>query len=354
MKKYVLLALVLGLSFLLFSCSKKISSQKSGHITILYSGNVGGEIDTCGCRIPRGGMAKRATFIKQQKEKYPNALILDSGALLFDKIKLTKNFQANSLRKAALTLDIVKKIGIDAANVSARDLANTADSLVALKERGLPWLSANIAWKSSGKLIFAPDMIKTVDNFQVGIFGFMDQTTSGIPFFDESSPIKVLDPKEAVRKEIEKLRKNSDVVIALAYMNMDRVQQLLKEIPEGPDLVIVSHTGEHLGETEHAFYIPLKTGKTLLARCPDAGGVMGVLELNVQNGLTDFMDAYKVRDLRPEEVKKTEKNTTIVSTWVNNFYDLDYQIPRDKAIQARVDSVMKLNEDFIKKITPDK
>jgi 2',3'-cyclic-nucleotide 2'-phosphodiesterase (5'-nucleotidase family) len=349
MKRYVAIAFIFGLSFLLFACSKNVSSKKNGTITIVYSGNIGAEIDVCGCRIPKGGLAKRATFIGQIRQKDPNALILDSGALLYERNKISTPMKENLLRRAALTLDVVKEIGIDAANIGSMDMADSPDSLLALKERGLPWLSSNIVWKNSGALLFPPDTVKTVGNLQVGIFGFMNPNTLGVPFFDANSPVEILDPKSAVQKEISKLRKKSDVVIGLAYMDLDDIKKLLQEIPEGPDVLIVSHTLAHSQETEPGFYIPLKIGKTLIVRCPDGGRVLGVLNLKMQNGITDFVDVNLTKDLRPEAVKKSNPNQKIVSTWTNSFTDLDYQIPRDKAIQARVDSVVKLNEEFQKK-----
>ncbi len=286
-------------------------------------------------------------MITQIREKDSHALIFDSGALLYDCNKLTPPLEDNARRRAALTLDVVKKTGIDAANVSSMDLANSPDSLLALKERGLPWLSANIVWKNSGKLLFPPDTVKTAGSFRVGIFGFMDQNSSGVAFFDESSPLKVLDPTETARKEVEKLRSKSDVVIALAYMDLDRVQKLIQNVP-GIDLVIVSHTREHSQSSEHYIFEPVKTGKTLIVRCPDGGRVMGILELNVVKGVTDFVDTKSLKDLRPEAVKRKDKNPKTVSTWVNTFCDLDYTIPRNEAIQARVDSALKMNEEFIK------
>lgn len=347
MKRYAVYASAVILSLFFLSCSKNTSSLKNGKLTIIYSGNNGAKIDVCGCRIPKGGLAKRATLISQTREKFQNALILDSGALLYDSNKLTPPLEDNARRRAALTLDVVKKTGIDAANIGSMDLTNTADSLLAMKERGLPWLSANIVWKNSGNLLFPPDTVKTAGSFRVGIFGFMDQNSSGVAFFDETSPLKVLDPAETVRNEVEKLRKRSDVVIALAYMDLERVQKLVQDI-QGIDLVIVSHTREHSQNSEHPFFEPLKTGKTLIARCPDGGRVMGVLELNMVKGATDFVDAITVRDLRPEAVKSKDKNPKTVSTWTNTFYDLDYRIPINEAIQARIDSVIKLNDDSLK------
>jgi 5'-nucleotidase len=348
MKQYGIFALAFGLCFLFFSCSQKTSSSlKNGKLTIIYSGNNGAKIDVCGCRIPKGGLAKRATLISQTREKDRNALILDSGALIYDTNKLTPPLEDNARRRASLTINVVKKTGIDAANIGSMDLANTADSLLSLKERGLPWLSANLAWKNSGNLLFPPDTLRTVGSFKVGIFGFMDQNSSGVAFFDETSPLKVLDPSETVRKEVEKLRTQSDIVIALAYMDLDRVQKLVQNVP-GIDLVIVSHSHEHSQNSEHPFFEPLKTGKTLIARCPDGGRVMGVLELDVVNGVTDFVDANAVKDLRPEAVKKADKKPRTVSIWVNNFYDLDYRIPSNKEVQDQIDNVVKLNDDFLR------
>jgi hypothetical protein len=76
---------------------------------------------------------------------------------------------------------------------------------------------------------------------------------------------------------------------------------------------------------------------------------MGNLELEIKDGITDFTDVELTKDLRPEEVQKKDPNKKVVSTWVNTFMDLDYQIPRDKAVQARVDSVLKLHENKAEK-----
>lgn len=346
MKRLVFLVFAVLIALMAAGCSKGGSSGKSGKLTIIYTGNVGGLIETCGCRIPKGGIARRATVLADMKAESPEAIVVDSGSLLHDSKRLNPPLEDVYRNRMRLMVEEIKRMGIDGANVSHMDLANSADTLLAYGSKGLPWLSANITFKNSGKLVFQADTLRTVGNLTVGIFGFTDDNTLGVSFFDETSPLKVLNPTEAVRGEVQKLRKKCDVLIGLAYMDMDRVQKLVTDVP-GIDVMIVSHTRSHNPGSEHPSFQPLKQGKTLLARCPDGGRVVGKLELTVANGSTDFLDAETQKDLRPEEVKRSEKRDPTVSTYRNYFTDLDPQVKLVPEIQAKVDVVMKFWDDVL-------
>ncbi len=340
MKRLFFLFFIVLIACMAAGCSKSGSAGKSGKLTVIYTGNIGGILESCGCRIPKGGIAKRATVLAEMKQEAPDAIVLDSGALLHDSSRLNPPLEDVYRRRMRLLVDEFKRMGIDGANISHMDLSNTADSLVAYGSNGLPWLSANVAWKNSGKLIFQADTLRTVGDLTVGIFGFMDDNTMGVAFFDESSPIKVLNPTETVRAEVQKLRKKCDVLICLAYMDMDRVQKLVTDIP-GIDVAVVSHTRSHNPSSEHPNFQPVKQGKTLLVRCPDGGRVVGRLELSLVNGSPDFTDAEANKDLRPEEVQRADKRAPTVSTYRNFFTDLDPDVKRVPEIQAKVDAVMK-------------
>ena len=335
-------------------CSKGTApAGKSGELTIIYTGNFGARIDQCGCRPPKGGLAKRATVLATMRTEAPNALVVDSGALLYENIKLNPPFEPLHRVKARLVVEEVKNMGIDAVNVSSMDLANSADSLLAYGDAGLPWLSANIVWRKSGTLVFPPHTVKTAGDIRVGIFGFMDEDSFGVHFFDESSPLKVNNPTEAARSEVQKLRKTSDLILALAYMDLDRVEKLVADVP-GIDVVIVSHTRSHNPSSEHTNFQPLKYCKTLIARCPDGGRVIGKLDLVIANGSTDFFDAETMKDLRPAEVREKDTTTKMVSTYANSFTDLDPSIPRNEEIQAKVDRVIKMRDDIMRTINVKK
>jgi 2',3'-cyclic-nucleotide 2'-phosphodiesterase (5'-nucleotidase family) len=346
MKPYIALGITAAALVLFIGCSKGTApAGKSGTVTIIYTGNIGAIIDPCGCRIPLGGMARRATAFAAMKTENPDAIIVDSGALLYDNIRLNPALDALQRMRARFVVEEVKNMGIDAVNISSMDLANSADSLLAYGTGGLPWLSANLVWKKTGAAVFPSDTVKTVGGVRVGIFGFMDTGTNGIPFFDETSPLKVADPTAAARAEVEKLKKRCDIVVALAYMNMPGVEKLVAEVP-GIDVAIVSHTSSHNPGSDHVNFRPFKSGKTLIARCPDGGRVIGRLTLNILNGSTEFVDAESVKDIRPDEVKKKNPLKNTPSTYVNTFTDLNSKIRRDQRIQEQVDRIMKMWGDF--------
>ncbi len=347
--KHTALFILAAIMTIGMSCSKQTQSGKSGTVTFIYTGNVGQRIEPCGCRIPKGGLSRRANAIKSMKAEFPEAITLDSGALLYESVRLNPPFEPVLRAKARLTVNEVKASGIDAVNVSAMDLADTADSLLAYGTEGLPWISANIAWKKDGKLIFPADVVKTAGGLTVGIFGFMDANTLGVPFFDEASPLTVLDPKEAVRSEVEKLRKTCDLVVGLAYMDLPQVEKIVAEVP-GIDMVVVSHTRSHNPGSEHESFLPLKSGKTIIARCPDGGRVVGCITLDMVNGSTDFVDAELNKDLRPAEVQAQDKTGKKKSTFRNTFTDLDASIPYDEAINARIKVVMDMWADIEKTV----
>lgn len=339
MKMRYVAAVFLGILYCIAACSSPKPTGKSGKLTIIYSGNVGARYDPCGCRIPLGGFARRSTAVKGIMSNDPYVLRLDSGALLYEKHQLYPPYEVTMRMTARLVAEVIDKMGIDAVNVSSMDLANSADSLLVFdKEFSWPWLSANIVWKNTGELVFTPDIIKTIGNFRVGIFGIIDQASRGIPLIDDRADIKALDPFETAKKEVEKLQKEADIVIALAYMEKERVEELVGNV-SGINMVIQSHTREHNPSSDHIHFLPYKVGETIIARCPDGGRVLGVMKLEIWNGSLSFRNEVLHKDLRPDSVKKEEKPENRESNFTNDFINLDPSIQRDRPIQDYLNEV---------------
>ncbi|MCE5250818.1 hypothetical protein LLG96_11420, partial [bacterium] len=223
MKRLFLWSVMCGLMIYVLSCSSSKNTGKSGIVTIIYSGNIGARYDPCGCRIPLGGLARRSTAISDIKSMSENVLVLDTGALVFEKHNLYPPYENTTRMTAHLVTEMMNRIGIDAVNVSKIDLASGPDTLLAIsKESSWPWLSANIVWKDSGNLLFTPDIIKTAGNFNVGIFGLMDQTSMGIPLLNERDPITVLDPAETARPRL-----------SARVLASDGAVEVLLQVPDG-------------------------------------------------------------------------------------------------------------------------
>jgi len=339
MKKTVMRIIFLLLLVFSVSCSRDSGDQNltTSKLTIIYTNNIAGYTQMCGCRPPMGGLSRRAAILNDLRKDTENMLVLDGGALIYPKKLIYPPYDFSLKIIAQLINDVVSEMGVDAINVTRVDLANGPDSLLAM-DRSKPgdWLSANVVWKDSGKLVFKPDRIYSAGDVRVGVFGFMDQKSANDYLFKESDPIKALDPMETARKEVAKLKKESDIIVALAYMDIDRVKRLVNEIP-GIDAVIASHTNERRANSIHI--PPEWVNNTIIVRTPDGGRVMGRLDFEIINGSTEFHERPKSDNLRPATVKFEMG----VSNIKNSFIDLVGEIEPYKPINDKIAKVEKWN-----------
>ncbi|GAI42442.1 unnamed protein product, partial [marine sediment metagenome] len=137
---------ILAVNILFLSCSK--SDLKIEKLTIVYSGNIGGKKNPCGCTPTMGGFARKSTVIKGLKSECENIIVLDSGAMLYATNFLSPPLDYIFRLDAYISAMAADKIGSDAVNVSSFDLSNSVDSLLAIdKVTSFPWLSSNLIWK---------------------------------------------------------------------------------------------------------------------------------------------------------------------------------------------------------------
>jgi len=336
--KYIKAGILYAITFILaISCSSHTDKPalKNGRVTIIYSGNIGGIPDPCGCRPPMGGLAKRATVINEIRNETSGILILDSGAMLYPSNNTIPPYDFAVRLTAHIMSDVMNEIGIDAVNVSSYDLADGPDTLLTYDKAPVSWLSSNILWRNSEKLVFRPDSVFTVKNLRVGVFGIITQKSLSVDIFREDAPVYVSDPVEAARHEVSKLKKESDLIVALAYMNFPQVKDLASEVP-GINVIINSHTLEHRPSSEYFHFRPEIVNNAILVRCPDGGRVVGRLDLEILNGSTEFVE-MKV----PVSYKKEsgEEITSEKSNFYNTFINLGPEIKRFPGIQEKIDLV---------------
>ena len=327
------------------SCStEQKQTGKNGTFTLVYSGNIGARYDPCGCRIPLGGLARRSAKLKEIREANEHVIVVDTGALINEKHRLYPPFEMTSRMQARMVNDMMGRIGIDAVNVSSMDLSVGVDTLKAFDESvAFPWLSANIVRKDNGETPFLPHFTKSAGDLTIGVFGIMDQTSLGTPLLGSDSPLEVLDPATVASEQVKELS-DADFVIMLAYMDQQRVEALADQL-HGVDLIIYGHTREHNPSSDHTFFVPYKRGPILIARCPDGGRVIGVMNIEIVDGLTDLVKADEIADLRPASVKEA-KPIAKESNYHNEFIDLGPDVKRDGPLQELLDKQGKIIEDL--------
>ncbi len=224
-------------------------------LSILAGGDMAGAIDPCGCKLPVGGLARRAGYARglaKRVEGRSAILSVDAGRI-FDPAKP----QTEAIYDAAIKNEwLLRGLGVAdfaALNVAVADLkaldawrskdgfADRAKEFPALER----FVSANVEPASGDVVGFQPYVIQEVsppsstapaDRIRVGIIGLTEMPDKVLP----GSRWKVSDPLAAARKYGAELRKSCDFLVVLAYMNQDAVNRLEESIP-GVDLIIVAN-----------------------------------------------------------------------------------------------------------------
>jgi len=74
-KKLIVLSIFAGITVFLYP-----GNACGDEIRILFTSNANGKIENCDCPdLPYGALEKRAQFIHEYREKYPDALVVDNG-----------------------------------------------------------------------------------------------------------------------------------------------------------------------------------------------------------------------------------------------------------------------------------
>lgn len=106
--------------------------------TLIYSGNLDGELEPCGCAAEGdyGGIRRRATMIKQLRAKNPNLFLIESGGLI-SSVSMRDRLKSEYIFKG------VALLGYDAMGLQWRDLAYGEELALGMK---LSWTASN--WRS--------------------------------------------------------------------------------------------------------------------------------------------------------------------------------------------------------------
>jgi 2',3'-cyclic-nucleotide 2'-phosphodiesterase (5'-nucleotidase family) len=274
-------------------------------LVILYTAGTGGYISPCGWRGKGdGGFARRATRIKQEREKYEHTLLLDVGdALEYD--------YALSRLKARSVFEGMNLMRYDAMNVAEREIRYASEFIDSLRDdANFPLISANVIL--GDELYGEPYTILQVGNLDVGILGLMytlpDRAHLRTTLFD------IEDPFEKAKQMIPELRSKCDILIVLAHMT-DKERWDLLDRTSGIDVLIQGKRPRGLDQP-----IEVQGSKTLIVASGTRGEKLGILRL----------------ELSPEKE---------IINYTGELVALSDEIPSDSTLQAVVDTYQqKLKE----------
>jgi 5'-nucleotidase / UDP-sugar diphosphatase len=296
---HLLRAGFLGLSVLMAGTAAR--AQEPVTIRIVQTN----DIDRMSPEKGRGGFAKLATVIKEERTK-GNTLFIHAGDTLSPSL-------LSGFDKGAHIMDILNRMGVDAMAPGNHEFDAGADNFrTRMAEAKFDVLATNI--DDNGKLPnnTKPDKMIEVQGIKIGLFGL---TTEDTPYVSSPGDIKFKSSIDTARAKAKELReKGADLVVAVAHTPLDVDMILVRSA--GVDMVVGGHD-EHL----LAFY----DGKVVLTESESQANYIIVTDL---------------------AVTKAQKDGKTTVTWTPNFRIIDSaSVKADPEIEA----VVKGYEDKLSK-----
>jgi len=270
---------ILSFSFTLFAFSFAFNCYAK-EITILYTGETHAMLYPCNCpKEPDGGIARRATLIKQLRKDYPDALLLDSGGFFAGGLmdEYTQNTQAD-MQRTIINLKAMELMKYDAVTIGD-DEFNFGRKFFQenIVKTHLTLLSCNIPD------LFKPYIIKEISGIKIGIIGVTTLSAR-----QKAEGLKFIEPKAAVASAVTQLRKdNVNIIVLLSHLGESEDLNLINDI-QGIDLLITGHSRAK----DEPF---TKIANTLVLRPSWEGRRLGKVTFTVER---DKIKEYKVEELR--------------------------------------------------------
>jgi 5'-nucleotidase/UDP-sugar diphosphatase len=289
---------LLGLSMLL---SGTAFAQEAVTIRFVQTN----DIDRMGAEKGRGGFARLATVVKEERAK-GNAFFVHAGDTLSPSL-------LSGFDKGAHIIDILNRIGPDAMAPGNHEFDLGPDVFRArMAEAKFDVLATNIIDGNGLPANTKPDKMVEVQGVKIGFFGL---TTEDTPIASSPGDIKFSSTIDTARSKAKDLRaKGADIVVALAHTPLE-VDMIIAR-SAGVDVIIGGHD-EHL----LAFY----DGKVALTESESQSNYVVVTELSVT---------------------KTTKDGKTTVAWTPNFRIVDSATVKP---DPEIEAVVKGYEDKLSK-----
>lgn len=298
--KNILLSLSFCIAFVISFEPPLQGIEKGVHLTLIYTSNTLGEVEpcfTCPESGENGGLARRAHFIKSVKKGSFPVLVLDAGDVMaIDYFHQAKE-REKARRRGEVVLKIYETIGYDAINLGDMDIGLGIEYLKKLRDQTkIPFLSANLKERKTGKPPFNPYLVKDINGVKIGIIGLL---TPSLPshFQKEMTDHFIENPVKVALDHIKGSLSNFHYIFALAHLTPSEIESLAKRVPE-ISLII--------GGQDRSFIFPKKINHSLIIQTDAFGFHVGKIDLRLLRRSLEWVDELPQRRLQKniEELQK--------------------------------------------------
>jgi len=257
-------------------------------LTLLHTNDTHSRIEPFGpgngALSGKGGMARRATLVKELRSQLGNVLLLDAG----DVFQGTPYFNQY---KGSLDYKLMSMVGYDAATLGNHDFDNGVEGLLAaMAEAKFPFVNCNLDMKGAPALAkrVQPWLVKQLPGIRVGITGVCVDF-KGLVAPKNHEGVAWMDPLESLKPVVKHLREQEkvDMVVLLSHLGYDLKGlgwddlSLAPKLP-GVDVIIGGHSHTFLEEpvrVKHA------AGETLIFQVGFGGVNLGRMDFTMSKGV---------------------------------------------------------------------
>ena len=243
-------------------------------------------------------MARRAAFIRQEFGSFDNKqlLMLDAGA--FSNFFLDERGGTTNAIMACY-----KKLGLDAVNVSARELADDAGRFLKLAQKHeLPLVSSNLIYEDTGETLFSSSLqveFAGKDILVLGITKYLDMHWQD----SEGRSIVIAEPEKILAEHLQQ-KKASERVVLLAFMPRRELKKMLENI-KGIDLVLAC---DGFSQTDEPEFV----GETMVVYPGSQGKFHGQMRLSNKDEKLVAADSFELVFL-PQEYEEDKEMVDFIN-----------------------------------------
>lgn len=228
--------------------------EASQQLQVLQTNANNGYLFPCKCPSePKGGLAKRATLIKQlaaaqgqRSRDYLGCLLFDSGDIW--------NLEPDR-RTDSLVLAAYQAMGYQALALGDQELSRGVDYFLELSGKfKLHFLSANLRYR--GQPLVPGHRIIEMKGVRVAVVGLLGQQVFKYYQPEVFRDLEIQDPEAVLGPLLDELGSRADVILLLSHLGYEKEQEIAAKFP-GLALIIGGHTQNELHEADERYGVPI-------------------------------------------------------------------------------------------------
>jgi len=242
-----------------------VSAKKHKQLVILHTNDTHSAIMPLNPNLDnkdlagRGGFLRRVAMVKEERQKDPELLLIDSG-------DFSQGSGYYTLFKGEVEIGLMNLMGYDAATIGNHEFDFGLDNMARIfRQANFPIVCSN--YDCTGTVLegfVKPYVTLQRKGLKIGLFA-LSPKLKGLVSDANCAGLTYIDPAEAAQKCIDILRQQEkcDLVICISHLGWevsDYTDERFLKLTEGCDLVLGGHTHTYMPALEYA---PDKTGKRI-------------------------------------------------------------------------------------------